>query len=144
MSLPSQAGTPRENQASEALLVVCLCAEWCATCREYRSGFNELAAEFPEAWFRWLDIEERADDLGDLEIENFPTLFIQSVADRQARSAVVLFFGTMPPQLGHLRRMITSMAAQTPEERRDFALSTPERQGWQQDPDLSRLADLVA
>ncbi len=145
MSLPRQASAASANQASKELLVVCLCAEWCTTCREYRSGFDELAAEFPEIRFRWLDIEERADDLGELDIENFPTLFIQSRdTGRQKGSIAVLFFGTMPPQLGHLRRMITSLRGQSPLERRDFALSSPERQAWQQDPDISRLGDLVA
>ncbi len=145
MSLPRQASAPSENQASEEFLVICLCAEWCTTCREYRPGFNELAREFPQARFCWLDIEERADDLGDLDIENFPTLFIQrrSVGSREG-NATVLFYGTMPPQLGHLRRMIESLGAQSPEENPDFAQLSPERQGWQRDPDISRLGDLVA
>lgn len=38
---------------------------------------NDLAVSFPETRFHWLDIEECADDLGDLDVENFPTLFIQ-------------------------------------------------------------------
>jgi thioredoxin 1 len=145
MSLPRQAGPASENHASEALLVVCLCAEWCTTCREYRSGFNELAPDFPEVRFRWLDIEARADELGDLDIENFPTLFIaRRGADPLAGRGPVLFFGTMPPQLGHLRRMIETLRAQSPQESREFAASSPERQGWQDDPDISRLGDLVA
>lgn len=145
MSLPRQASAASENQVSAEFLVVCLCAEWCTTCREYRSGFNDLAGEFPEARFCWLDIEDRADDLGDLDIENFPTLFIQRRGvDARTSRAPVLFFGTMPPQLGHLRRMIETLCAQSPEESRDFALSSPERQGWQQDPDIPRLGDLVA
>ena len=144
MPLPRKASTASANQAPAEFLVVCLCAEWCTTCREYRSGFDDLAAEFPEARFHWLDIEERADDLGDLDIENFPTLFIQRrVAGAQASGTVVLFFGTMPPQLGHLRRMIGSLRAQSPEESRDYALSSSERLAWQQDADVARLGDLV-
>ena len=145
MSLPRQASTASENQAAKEFLVVCLCAEWCTTCREYRPGFNDLAAEFPEASFCWLDIEERADDLGDLEVENFPTLLIQRrIVNPQTSSAAVLFFGTMPPQLGHLRRMLASLREQSPQESRDYALSSPERQGWQHDPDISHLGDRVA
>ena len=145
MSLPRHASTASENQASAEFLVVCLCAEWCTTCREYRSGFNELAAEFPEARFCWLDIEDRADDLGDLDIENFPTLFIQRRGEGPPTSSrPVLFFGTMPPQPGHLRRMIEILRAQSPQQSGDLARSSPERQGWQQDPDISRLGDLVA
>ena len=144
MSLPRQASTASENQASREFLVVCLCAEWCTTCREYRSGFDALAAQFPELRFFWLDIEERAEDLGDLDIENFPTLFIQRrVPGQQTSGTAVLFFGTMPPQLGHLRRMIESLRAQSPQESRDYALSSPERLAWQQDADISRLGDLA-
>ena len=29
------------------LRVTCLCAEWCTSCREYRSGFDGLAAGLP-------------------------------------------------------------------------------------------------
>jgi thiol-disulfide isomerase/thioredoxin len=144
MPLPRQASTASENQAPEAFLVVCLCAEWCTTCREYRSGFNELAAAFPESRFCWLDIEERADDLGDLDIEDFPTLFIERRALDSRAGGAVLFFGTMPPQLGHLRRMLETLSAQSLQESRDYALSAPERQAWQDDPDISRLGDLVA
>jgi len=122
-----------ENSSSEEFLVICLCAEWCGTCRDYRPGFTELAARFPSARFRWLDIEEQADDLGDLDIENFPTLFIQ-------RRESVLFFGTMLPHLSHLQRMIETLSEQTPEQSRDYARSSPERQGWQSNTDLLQLA----
>lgn len=63
---------------------------------------------FPGARFRWLDIEEQADDTGDLDIENFPTLFIQ-------RAELILFFGTMLPHLNHLQRTIETFVEQTPE-----------------------------
>ena len=145
MPLPQQASTASANQASAEFLVVCLCAEWCTSCREYRLGFNDLAAEFPDTRFRWLDIEERADDLGDLDIENFPTLFIARRAlEDSARRAAVLFFGTMPPQPGHLRRMLVSLRDQSSAESRAYVRSSPERQGWQEHPDISRLGDLVA
>ena len=38
--------------------VTCLCAEWCHVCTEYRAGFLALAERFPQAEFRWVDIEE--------------------------------------------------------------------------------------
>ncbi len=126
-----------ENPDSEEFLVICLCAEWCGTCRDYRSGFYELAAQFPEARFRWLDIEERADDLGDLDIENFPTLFIQ-------RRQTVLFFGTMLPHLSLLQRLIETFREQTPEQSRDYGWSNPERRRWQENQDLCHLRQVVA
>jgi thiol-disulfide isomerase/thioredoxin len=121
-----------ENHVSEEFLVICLCAEWCGTCRDYQAGFNELATRFQDVRFRWLDIEDHADDLGDLDIENFPTLFIR-------RGESVLFFGTMLPQLSHLRRTIETFLEQTPEQSRDYAMSNPERRGWQEDSDLRHL-----
>ncbi len=118
------------EQSQDILSVVCLCAEWCGTCREYKSEFGKLVAAFPGARFSWWDIEERADSLGDLDIENFPTLLIR-------RGRLVLFYGTMLPQIGLLRRLIESFSGQTAEEARRYAFSSPERSGWQANADLS-------
>lgn len=59
------------------LLVACLCAEWCGTCRSYRATFANLAARYPQHCFVWVDVEDHADALGDLDVENFPTLLVQ-------------------------------------------------------------------
>jgi thiol-disulfide isomerase/thioredoxin len=114
------------------LVVVCLCAEWCGTCREYCGEFERLADRFPEVRFLWRDIEENAEGLGDLEIENFPTILVR-------RREWVLFFGVMPPQVGHLRRLIEIFLEQTIEQSRNYALSSPERSAWQTDPNLAGL-----
>lgn len=105
--------------------VACLCAEWCGTCREYRAGFEALAGEFPMAHFRWVDIEDQADEIGDIDVENFPTLLIQ-------RGEAVLFFGTMLPDHGLLRRLLQTFSEQTPGQSQSYALATPERRDWQQ------------
>ncbi|HWK82169.1 MAG TPA: thioredoxin family protein, partial [Caldimonas sp.] len=53
----------------DRLLVACLCADWCSSCREYRSIFDALAARFEgRAEFAWIDIEDEADALGDPDI----------------------------------------------------------------------------
>ena len=130
MSLPHSAHS--SGPARDAFRVVCLCAQWCATCREYRVGFESLVTDFPAIGFRWLDIEDEADELGDLDIENFPTLLL-------ARGEAVLFFGTMPPQLGHLRRMLENFIQQTAQESLDYACSDAERSAWQDNEDLRRL-----
>ena len=135
MNLHQQAVATGDDPAAEEFLVICLCAEWCGTCRDYRAGFNALAAQFPDTRFRWLDIEEHADEMGDLDIENFPTLFVQ-------REQSVLFFGTMLPYHNYLRRMIETFQEQTAEESRDYALSSPERRGWQENQDLARLGTI--
>ena len=83
--------------------VICLCAEWCAVCRQYQSGFDALGAEFAPAHWRWLDIEEHEDLLDDLEIETFPTLLI-------GQAGQVRFFGPLLPQPGVLQRMLRSLA----------------------------------
>ncbi len=121
--------------AEEGVLVICLCADWCGTCRDYQAGFYGLAAEFPAARFRWLDIEEDAEQMGDLDIENFPTLLI-----RRANS--IVFFGTMLPHLEHLRRTLETFQEQTLEQSQEYARSNAERLGWQHDADLRSLSEL--
>jgi thioredoxin 1 len=125
MSVLQQA-TPATAQTQESgeFLVVCLCAEWCGTCREYQTGFDELAMQFPNSRFRWFDIE------------NFPTLLIQ-------RQEQILFFGTMLPHLSHLRRLIETFHEQTPEQSRDYVLSNPERCLWQDDQDLRHVGQVM-
>jgi len=82
--------------------VLCLCAEWCHVCIAYRPGFLDLARQFPQALFRWIDIEDEAGELGELEVENFPTL-------RVTRGAQVLFHGPVEPQHAQLRRLLASL-----------------------------------
>lgn len=79
--------------------VFCLCAQWCGTCREYQPIFDQLALQLPEISFVWVDIETQDDLLGDLDIENFPTLLI---ADAQSRAR---FAGTVLPHAETLQRM---------------------------------------
>lgn len=87
---------------SPAWWVICLCADWCGTCREYRPLFDGLAREHPDARFVWVDVEDEADLAGDLDVETFPTLLI---ADRtQAR-----FLGPLLPQIPVLARLLTSL-----------------------------------
>lgn len=107
-------------------LVVCLCAAWCGTCREYEAGFKELEAQYPDVGFVWVDIEDENSRVEDWDIENFPTLLIQ-------RGESVLFFGPMLPHHRILHQTLESYLAQTQQESRDYAHATPERAGWQAD-----------
>ena len=124
------------SPSSTEFLVICLCAEWCGTCLDYRAGFDGLATQFPGVRFHWLDIEEQAEALGDLDIENFPTVFIQ-------RRDSVLFFGTMLPHLSHVQRLIETYLEQTLEQSRDYVQSNPERLAWQNDPDIHGLGQFA-
>jgi hypothetical protein len=37
-----------DDLRAEGWLVVCLCAEWCGVCREYRSRFEQVLARLPQ------------------------------------------------------------------------------------------------
>ncbi|HEX9390814.1 MAG TPA: thioredoxin family protein [Usitatibacteraceae bacterium] len=91
-------------EMSGKLLVACLCAEWCGTCRDYRSAaFEQCRRQFAEARFEWVDIENESNLVGDLDVENFPTLLV-------ARGGQILFFGTMLPHADHLARLLRTLA----------------------------------
>lgn len=83
--------------------IACLCAAWCRLCDDYRAVLREVALELAsrEAALRWhwIDIEDEADLLGDVDVETFPTLVI---ADR----AAVRFAGPLMPQPDTLRRLL--------------------------------------
>ena len=56
--------------------LVCLCAEWCDTCRDYRRAFEQHAPLHADAVHVWLDIEDDSDWLGDIDLETLPTLLV--------------------------------------------------------------------
>jgi thiol-disulfide isomerase/thioredoxin len=82
------------------LLVACLCAEWCGSCREYRATFEALRARFgAAAEFAWIDIEDESDALGDPDIENFPTLLL-------ADGGGLRFLGAVTPHAATAERLV--------------------------------------
>lgn len=85
------------------LLVACLCADWCGACREYKPLFDALAVKFPHVRFLWVDVEDEADLIDPIEVENFPTILMASGVDGQAKP---LFFGTVLPHIETLERLI--------------------------------------
>ena len=98
--------TSATSPSPPRLLVACLCAQWCGTCRDYRPLFDQLQAEFAAAQFVWIDIEDEADLVDPIEVDDFPTLLV--VADGQAR-----FFGTLTPHIDTLRRILqTQLSAE--------------------------------
>ncbi|MDP2255120.1 MAG: thioredoxin family protein [Polaromonas sp.] len=82
--------------------VICLCADWCGLCRDYQSVFAQMAARHPECRFAWLDIEDQADLVGDIDVETFPTVLI---ADKDGTR----FFGPLTPHAQTLSRLLDSM-----------------------------------
>lgn len=106
-------------------VIACLCAAWCDTCCSYRSSFNQLSALHPDKHFVWIDIEDQADFVGDIDVENFPTLLVQ-------RNDTVAFFGTVLPDLKIADRLIRSLSEKSDEELHAEAATSPERAEWQQ------------
>ncbi|GGC60034.1 thioredoxin domain-containing protein [Undibacterium terreum] len=87
-------------------LVACLCAAWCNTCGDYRAAFDALRAQHADKCFAWLDIEDQAHLVDEIDVENFPTILIQ-------HGDHILFFGTMLPDVKQLHRLISSLSENT-------------------------------
>lgn len=125
-------GTLEQALAGPDWVVACLCAAWCGTCGSYRAAFDALAARHPDMHFVWIDIEDQADVVGDLDVDNFPTLLIQ-------QRDLVAFFGTMLPDPALAERLITAQAATPREELERLAGSSEERRQWQEECNLRHL-----
>lgn len=104
----------------EGRLVACLCAAWCGTCTEYLATFTRLAERYPQDCFVWVDIETHADALGDIDIENFPTVLVQPL-----REAAPQFYGVMLPHFEVLDRMLARGASM-----RTAGEDVPDLLGW--------------
>ncbi|WP_255370332.1 thioredoxin family protein [Roseateles sp. YR242] len=96
----SPAGPAADGQTpASTLLVACLCAAWCRVCDTYRDDFAQLRQQYPGARFIWVDIEDDAELVDDLEVETFPTLLI----GQQER---LCFIGPVLPQPGAAQRLV--------------------------------------
>jgi thiol-disulfide isomerase/thioredoxin len=85
--------------------VFCLCAAWCRTCDSYAEVFDSLSHMWrsKSRWI-WVDIEDQADAVGDVDVENFPCLLI---ADHQH----VYFFGPVLPHAGVANRLFERISS---------------------------------
>lgn len=82
------------------LLMACLCAQWCGTCRDYEAVFAACAAGFgAQVQPLWIDIEDDAELVDGIDVDNFPTLLL-------ARDDAVLFLGTITPHAQTLTRLV--------------------------------------
>ena len=99
MSPQACSPVPATPDADSDAWVVCLCAQWCGTCRDYRAVIDTLARQFSGVRFVWLDIEDEAEIAGDYDVETFPTLLL-------ADAAGVRFVGPLLPQASVLERML--------------------------------------
>ncbi len=115
--------------AEDRFVVACLCADWCDTCKTYQGKFAELSALHPDQRFVWIDIEDNAHLVGDLDITNFPTLLIQ-------RQDTVSFFGTVLPDARQADRLLRAQMEKSQEELVAESQSGEERLSWQRDCNL--------
>jgi len=113
-------------------VVACLCAAWCGTCGSYRAAFEALAGRHPDKTFVWIDVEDESEVVGDLDVDNFPTLLLQ-------QGDTVAFFGTMLPDAAVADRLVQAQAALEQDELARLARSNEERRGWQRDCNLRGL-----
>lgn len=97
--MPSRAPAP---DIAHTTLVACLCAGWCQLCGSYHETFAQLRSLFPQYRFVWVDIEDDAELVGDLDIETFPTLLVG--VGEQLR-----FIGAVTPQLATAQRLLESL-----------------------------------
>jgi thioredoxin 1 len=91
--------------SGDAWWVVCLCAEWCGVCREWQPLFAQAARLHSSFHFAWVDIEDEAEALGDVDIETFPTILV-------ARGNDVFFMGPIPPTATQFTRLLATLTAQ--------------------------------
>jgi thioredoxin 1 len=87
---------------AEPLHVVSLCAQWCGTCRDWKPVMDEVASNHPQLRWRWLDIEDEAELLGDLDVETLPSVLI-------GQGERVLFFGPVLPRVELLTRLLETL-----------------------------------
>jgi thioredoxin reductase (NADPH) len=92
---------------ASAATVVVLCAAWCDACRAFRPVFERLADASRDTRFIWLDIEDDAALVGDIDVENFPTLAV-------FRGDVPVFFGVCEPQRAVIARLIAAFMQDEP------------------------------
>ena len=104
---PALPSSPNQRPNAEPLLVACLCAQWCRTCDAYHDTLvatrDAMRLGHPDAALRfvWVDIEDESELVGDLDIEDFPTILL-------ARGDRVLFFGPVMPHAQTLDRLVRS------------------------------------
>lgn len=115
--------------ADDGWVVACLCAAWCGSCREYQANFTQLAQRHPDIRFAWIDIEDQADLMDDLDVDNFPTLLIQ-------RGKIVTFLGPVELDLRLAERIFLAQYQKSPAELAAEANSSAERRKWQSDGNL--------
>jgi thioredoxin 1 len=90
-----------------AWTIVCLCADWCAACRDYRRAFEARAQQRGDAVHVWVDIEDDSDWLGDIDVETLPTLLV-------LHGTRPMFFGPVLPHMDIVDRTLRALKQHGP------------------------------
>jgi len=94
-----------------AIHVACLCAAWCRLCEEYAAVLDAVAASLRAdgvpLQVHWIDIEDEAELVGDVDVQTFPTLVIVT-------GNVVRFAGPVTPQAATLTRLLRATVLNAP------------------------------
>ncbi len=81
------------------LKVVCVCAAWCGTCRDYLPVLTAMAEARPEWRMHWVDVEDFEAALDETDITTFPMILIED------GEGALCFAGPVTPQPGMLQRL---------------------------------------
>ena len=96
----------RDTLSPSPLHLACLCAAWCRLCDDYAPVLSAVARAFAADGVplrvHWIDIEDEADLVGDLDVVTFPTIVI-------AAGSQVRFAGPVTPQADTLKRLLRAV-----------------------------------
>ena len=95
------------KEIADGLSVVCLCAEWCGACRDYRPLFAAVARAHPQLRFAWVDVEDHAELADDFDVETFPTLLVAGADGTR-------FIGPLLPHAETLSRLLGALQPAQP------------------------------
>ncbi|WP_114652174.1 thioredoxin domain-containing protein [Polynucleobacter necessarius] len=82
--------------------LILFCAEWCGSCREFKEHFNSINADGLSKV--WLDIEDEASLINEINIDNLPTIL--AVSD----DGHTYFFGEIPPNKTFLEKILQDIS----------------------------------
>lgn len=80
-----------------------LCAEWCGVCREFSEHLQAFSSKRTEFQISWIDIEESPEWDDRVEVENFPTLYIEN------GNGEVVFSGSIEPDPAQFERLLDAI-----------------------------------
>jgi thioredoxin 1 len=82
-----------------SLTIIFLCAQWCDVCRAFSVLLQNHKNQHTDFSYVWIDIEEQADRVDPIEINDFPTLLL-------LKNNAPIFFGSVRPELTSIIQLI--------------------------------------